>query len=170
MAYILILAAVFSAGAGSGYWMAYENSQAKIIRLEAGIDKANEQAKHDLEKSTEAVKKAEADAVNANANLDRAHVQDIDTINAWHDKHTTAAALAERLRESADHQGCPDAVPASADTGQHQNDAADTGDFSARLGEFFDEKTLQADRCAVDKNLLLKFVVEQSCGIKQDAK
>jgi hypothetical protein len=166
LAYILILLTVFSAGAGSGYWMAHENSQAKIIGLQSGIDKGNAEAAAALIAAGAEVAKAETETIDANKNLDLAHVQDIQTINILYDDRNTALAIAERLREYADHKGCPDPVPKSPDPGQYKNDDPNRAEFSKLFGIFLDAEAFRADTCAIDKNLLLKFVNEQNCGIK----
>lgn len=163
MAYLLIAVALFSGS--MGYLASYKISQASILRLENAIEKGNTEAAKTLVAEQNRVAAATSAALAANANLDLAHDQDIKTINTLHDH--LAIAIADKLRRPAGKSGCPDAVPAGTNPGQHQSDAADTPDFSEKLGGFLVAESWRADQCAVDKNTLLTYVLEKNCGISK---
>ena len=154
-AYALIAIAIF----GAGYGTEYKISRGEILGYELAIEKANFQAHAVMVAAQDKVKKAEAEAVTANTQLELAHVQDIETINAIHDKYATVS-----VRDPYHKASCPNPVPKSPGTKIVYRDAEDSGELSAEFTAFLKSEALRADMVALDKNALLDFV-RRNCGI-----
>jgi hypothetical protein len=113
-----------------------------------------------LTAATGRINQAEADALNANQQLEKSHETAINSINALHDSFATA-----RLRDPGRRQsrGCP--VPAGASAGQSEGQA-DSAELSAELAGFLVDQSYRADQVAAYASACYRFV-SNNCGISR---
>jgi len=151
--YVLIAAALFSAGLGAGY--TYEHAQVKLC--EASIESANNQASTLLAARTAEVEKLNSAQTITNVTLETEHVKNIKLIN------TSNTALDNARRVWASHQtSCGNALSKINNTGIDKKD--DDGGYylsAAELTEELDKlipKALRADRIDADLHYTLTWL------------
>lgn len=153
MPYVLIgcIIGAFSLGFG---W-AWHLQSGRVEAMEMRMQQADAEAVRVLEKAQSDVMEAEIKAVESNLQWDKANEQSIQTINAWHDKHSHAVGMLNRDK------GCAATVPKSHPAGIGEKNGADLlPDDAAILSD-----RREASRCAVEKNALLTWATA-NCGIK----
>jgi hypothetical protein len=157
MLYILI--AVAAASFGTGYLTSHQIDQVSILRLERAIDRGNADAAATLGVIKDRVATAQNDALKSNLELDNANQSAINTINAY-DKRLDAV----QLFDAGYKPRCPDALPASRDTGVSK-DAAHYASYATELDQLVKNKARECDTAANYALNAYKFVFEQNCGI-----
>lgn len=155
-----IYAILFALGFASGFGISHQVDKAEIVRMEDAIIAQKAEAHAILSSVQERIAAAQAKAKEANINLDKAHDQDIKTINAYRDALATA-----RLHDPGRRPGGGSALSAGTDTGISQTETG-TGELSAELTRFLQIKFYAADKVAEYANQCYAFVVEQNCGIQ----
>jgi hypothetical protein len=136
--FLAVLLSAFSLG----FWGGYRTQSAKVNTLEAGVIAQKEQARLVLEHETAKIKQAEQRAIEINAELDKAHEQDIQTINSYHER---LAGI--KLRDPGG-ESCPDTVRKNNVTGNPKA-AAETGrELSRELADFLRGEARRADEIA----------------------
>jgi uncharacterized membrane protein YdfJ with MMPL/SSD domain len=155
---ILAIALIF----GAGYSTAWKSSQVQIGALKGAIQASNAMSAKVLADSEKKVSAATKQALTLNNELDSARESAISTINSYRDQ-----LAASSLRDPNGYQPCgSNAVPASANTGIGESNATNGTNVSEKLAQLLRSESQRADQCAIDKNLLLRFV-KSNCGIQK---
>ena len=155
-----LIAAVFVAGIWLGYGAEYKISRAEIEHIELALQTQKAEAQTLLTAATNRIDKAEADALNANHQLDQSHESAIKSINSLHDSIT-----AIRLRDPGRRQGgdCPVSTGANTANPKAKTDSAE---LSAELAGFLIDQSYQADTLAAYAAACYQFV-STHCGESQ---
>ncbi|MGZ4953570.1 MAG: hypothetical protein ACXV8Q_00540 [Methylobacter sp.] len=156
-----LLAAIFVASTGLGYWAEHQISRTQIEHMELALQSQKVEAQTLLATATVRITKSEADARNANQQLEKSHETAINSINSLHDSFAN-----ERMRDPGRRpsRGCP--VPASASAGQPE-DQTDGSELSAELAGFLVDQSYRADQVAAYAATCYRFV-SNNCGIAKD--
>jgi hypothetical protein len=156
------IAAALVVGIMLGFSVEYKISRAEIEHMELAIQAQKAEAQTLLSGATERIAKAEAVALDANQQLEKSHESAINSINALHDSLGAA-----RLRDPGRRPGRCNALPASASSGQPENQA-DSAELSAELTRFLVDQSYQADQVAAYASECHAFVIEHNCGLPKD--
>jgi hypothetical protein len=154
-------ALVFIVGIALGFVGEYKISREQIEHMELALQTQKVEAQTLLTAATDRIAKAEADARNANQQLDKSHETAINSINALHDSFATARLRDPGRRPS---RGC--AEPTGASAGQPESQA-DSAELSAELTRFLVDQAYRADQVAVYAETCHRFV-STNCGIAKD--
>jgi hypothetical protein len=149
--YLFVLLLGFSGGFFAGYKMADTQCDA----LKASVDRANIEAESRLVKARLQTQLAEKKAYDLNLKLDQSHDAYIKDTNALHDRLVTV-----RLRDPRSRQGCSNAMPAAADSGQPETEATD-GEFSEETAGFLKSEAHRADQVAAYAETCYQFIQSQ---------
>lgn len=158
---MLLLAAVltaFAAGAGSAYYIEH----AQVVYMEAALQAQKTKALALLDAANAALVVSQNNTRISNANTDEAHASAVQTINAY---DIQLDAIIERMRVSTSRTSSHPALPKDSDTASLSQYAAYTALLSESFIRQLGAESKRANLAAVDKNALLKFVVEDNCGI-----
>lgn len=154
--YIIIFTIAFSGGFATSNFI----SKREILDLKLNIEKSNLKASELLQQETKKVIDAEAIARNINEELENARKQEIETVNAYHDKLASA-----RLFDRGHKTSCTNTMSSSTNTGINKENETSGTELSEEFDRLLKSESLRADNCAVQHNELLKFV-KLNCGIK----
>lgn len=158
MIYALLVIAAFSTGFG----VAYKIDSATINELKHQIEASNDQAASTLTSIQERVAEAHATAKAANTNLELAHAQSINTINAYHD-----AVKSKRLHDPhRKNSGCP--LSADTNTGLAFS-STETSELSAALTDFLIAESFSADQIGAYAQQCYAYV-NNNCGLNNEAR
>lgn len=147
---------------GAGYKTAYNIEENKIGKLTLAIEQANSKAAEVLAEQTKLVASAEETARILNTKLETTYEEHTATIDDY--KQQLAA---KRLRDPNNKARCHNTVSESAGAGSDPKDAVDGADISAELESLLRTESYRADQTAIEKNLLLAFIKDNNCGIKE---
>ena len=158
--------AIFALGLAIGVASTHVYEHREVLKLELAIRNADLQAVEKLQKAKDDVAAADLERINKEKELDKANEQHVQTINYYVDK-----LAADKLRDpNASNKSCRNTLPTSGSTGNNTENAGNTNDISEELSRLLRDESYRADRCALDKNYLLTWVVKDNCGIKRKQK
>lgn len=153
---LIIITCIF----GAGYKVGYNFEHNNVLELQKAIEKSNLKASELLQQETKKVIDAEAIARNINEELENARKQEIETVNAYHDKLASA-----RLFDRGHKTSCTNTMSSSTNTGINKENETSGTELSEEFDRLLKSESLRADNCAIQHNELLKFV-NINCGIK----
>lgn len=159
MMYAYLFAALAFFGAGFG--AAHQLDRAEILAMENRISNQKAEAAAILATEQDRVAKATIQALQANQQLDKAHEQSINTINAVRDR-------LDRVRIPAGRTCSNSSSAAGTNTGDAETEAGDAG-FPVRLHEFLKPRTYAASKINAYAQECYSFVIEKNCGIETPA-
>jgi len=154
----ILVASIF----GAGYKVAYNIEQNKIGELTLAIEQANSKAAEVLATQTKLVADAEESARILNTKLETTYEEHTTTI-----VNLKQQLAAKRLRDPNNKTRCPNTVSKNTGTPEDPTNAADGTDISTELESLLRAESYRADQIAIEKNLLLSFIKENNCGIKE---
>jgi len=156
----VVLAALLG-GLAAGALGMHKVNEAELIRMADSIKQANSAA--EIQLGQEMIKTQQAEAVSRDFNheLDTAHVQAVQTINAY-----AAGHAAFRLFDAGSRPGCGGAAPGGAGAGVSA-DAAAGAELSGGLAGFLEGQAALANQAAVYAADCRRYVVESNCGISK---
>lgn len=157
MSYIFAIIAAVSFA--SGYGVSHQIDKSALVSMESSINAQKAKAQATLSIAISRVDAAQAKAKEANNNLDKAHEQDIKTINAYRDL-LAAARLSDPGRRTSGRGSL-----SNSDHSGIVKDESGTRELSAELTRFLQVKFYAADKVAEYARQCYTFVVEQNCGI-----
>jgi len=157
MPYLIAALLAFSFAAGFGTAYRFYSTKAELLQL--SIDTGNTLAGQELKSLQVALRSSQEKALALNTQLEDAHESDIQTINYY-----AGQLAAVQLPKPAGHQGCADALPKTKHPPVIAEDATHRTDVPEKLAGFLQAETYRADQAALDKNMLLKFVLA-NCGV-----
>jgi hypothetical protein len=156
-----IYAAILAIGIAIGAGGMYRFEHYRVVQLELGIQKANNEAQATLQTAKDAVAAADAERDKQNQELDKANAQSIQTIIAYRDINAN-----DRMRDR-NSKSCSNTLPTNPTTNIDTTNGTNGCELSTELAQLLRSETFRADKTAVEKNELLKFVKDQNCGIKK---
>jgi len=154
-----IIAAVLVIGFASGYSASSAMSEAEIIELEYSIRLMHREAEVTISALTKEADKAHEAALNANKQLEDAHVSTVNAINSQRDAFKSQR-MYDNSRKSSSctaTKGGSTSSTAGADEDRHE--------LSDKLTNFLKSEAYRADQIAAYAALCQKFVVVNNCGI-----
>lgn len=156
---IYIAAIIATLGFISGFGVCHQIDKAKIISMESAIDQQNLEAQTLLVSAEKRVDVAQANAINANTNLENAHDSTINALNAQHD-----ALVAVRLFSSGSREGCANPVPGSGSTGVPEKPTGEA-ELNEEIDRVIKETAIIADIAADYAEKAHQFAFINNCGI-----
>lgn len=155
---LTVTLAAFAAGAGSAYYVEH----AQVVYMEAALQAQKTKAMTLLDSANAALVVSQNNTRISNANTDEAHASAVQTINAY---DIQLDAVIERMRVATSRADSNPTLSESNDTASLSRYEAYTSLISENFIRQLGAESKRADLAAVDKNALLKFVVEENCGI-----
>lgn len=156
-------AAIFLGVFTLGGLTAHQYDKVKIIRLQAAMTEANNQAEHALQQAQAQTLEATAKAEQLNRTLDEEHQANLAQVAELSSRVAAAGRAYHAGRMHPQRQSCADPLPAGADSNEPATAPA-SPDFPDRLAEI----VRRADETAVYAQSCWQFVTN-NCGIAQGA-
>lgn len=157
-----LLAILFAAGFGSGFFIEHQINKAEIQRMELSITVQNDNAAALLKAKTNEVAAATEAANKINSNLDKAHEAFIATTNNYDRQLDSISLYAERRPCS------PSATTASESAGVSKETASEAG-FPEELDRLVKEKARIADEAADYADKAYQFAAVNNCGLTKSS-
>jgi hypothetical protein len=167
-----IYAGILALGISIGGFAAYNIEHSKVLSaqlqvsdMETKIANQKLEAATTLAIETKKVADLEAAQVKNNEEMDKSHEAFINTSNEYSIK---LANLLEQLRnqsKSTSGQGGYSTTSESGNTTINSKNEEIRHDIPVSVVEFVNDKTKLGDEAAIDKNVLLDFVIRDNCGI-----